>query len=111
MENVTVGPLRVLLAAGPDVAEAEVWIGRLAEALRRGAVARVLLTHSGLDWSSDERLESLARDPALQIEVCSRNAGDRGWSAEATPDWIGWSSVTTWFRDLRAEEPLWLVMP
>jgi len=111
MGNVTAGPLRVLLAAGPDVPDADAWIERLAEALREGRVTRVLLTHRGLDWSSDERLEGLARDPALRIEVCSRNAGDRGWSAEHTPDWLGWSSVTTWFRDLRPREPLWVVMP
>ncbi len=111
MGNVASGPLRVLLAAGPDVPEADVWIARLTAALHAGRVTRVLLTHRGLDWSDDPRLATLAVDPALRVEVCSRNAGDRGWSAERTPGWISWSSVTTWFRDLRAEEPLWLVMP
>ncbi len=111
MEHVTPGPLRILFAAGPDVPEAFAWVQRIAAALRTGRVIRVLLTHKGLEWASNEGLRTLAEDPALHVAVCSRNAGDRGWSAERTPNWIGWSSVTTWFMDMRPGDSLWVVLP
>lgn len=97
------------LGAGPEDPGAVALVAAASARRRAGAEVRVLLTHEGLAFAEQGRLGDLPEE-ALVL-VCSRHAADRGWTAEDTPALVGWSSITSAFLELRADEAFWSALP
>lgn len=107
----TSAPLAILLAAPPGAPGASAVAARLATAAAAGRNVRVLLSAGGLAWTHGDHRDVLAH--ASDVAVCSRNAREVGWTAEATPEGVRWSSVATWLAELDAQgrAALWAVLP
>jgi len=93
----------LLLANSPGSPGATALLER---ARARGASLRILLSGAGLAWAGHTGLR-----PEDDVAVCSRNAGEAGWTLENTPPGIRWSSVATWLAELESDAPLWVGLP
>lgn len=104
-------PLIVLLAAGPTAPGAE---AVLTESLARAAAGQpveILLSHAGLQWAGDPRLEQIRKAPGTRVGVCSRQASAAGWTLAEAPAGIGWTALIAWIREARAADAVWTVLP
>lgn len=101
-------PLILLLAAGPDDPGAAAVLTRAAA--ERGP-REVLLSHAGLAWRDDPRLDALRAEPGTRIGVCSLQARDAGWTLEQTPSGVAWSALIAWLRESRKARAIWTVLP
>ncbi len=95
MENVR----HLLLHAAPSAPGA-------VDLVARFAGARILLAGPGLAWAGDERLAACD-----DVAVCSQDARASGWTLEAAPEGVRWSSVATWLAEVKPEDGLWTVLP
>lgn len=100
-------PLIVLLAAGPAHPGAEALALRAVEHAESGHAVRVLLSHEGLAWASDERLAVRG----VTVGVCSRQAHDAGWTLEDAPAGVQWSALASWVREAGDAAAVWCALP
>ncbi len=104
-------PLLVLLAAGPNDAGADRLLARVLDRVREGIPARILLSHAGLGWAGDSRLERIRQMDGAVVGVCSRQARDAGWTLETAPEGIAWSALVAWLRGARTARAVWTALP
>ncbi|MDJ0974595.1 MAG: hypothetical protein QNJ98_09065 [Planctomycetota bacterium] len=104
-------PLLVLLAAGPGDAGAEALLVRALERAREGRSVDILLSHDGLAWAGDGRLERVRRMASANVGVCSRQARDAGWTLDDAPEGVAWSALIAWVRQARDAEAVWTALP
>jgi hypothetical protein len=97
------GPLHLLLAAPPAAAGAAALLARLGP-----GGPRVLLVARGLAWAEEGRLGELG---ASTVAVCSQDARGAGWTLEAAPAGVRWTSVGTWLAEMPGDAPLWVALP
>lgn len=104
-------PLGLFLAAAPAAPGAAAVLARAHEAAAGGRRVRAILSGSGLEWTREEALAAFARLEHAELSLCSQSARRGGWTAEALPAWIRWSSVAAWVGGRDPDEDLWGVFP
>ena len=103
--------LGLFLAAPPTAPGAAAVLAEAHEAAGGGRRVRAILSGPGLEWTREDALAAFARLEHAELCLCSQSARRGGWSPEALPAWIRWSSVAAWLGGRGTDEEIWGVFP